>query len=131
MGSIAVGFEGSGTVARIAKTDSSEKFESRIRSDSTAFGCRGLAMPATCWYSYTIFGNSARILRIGRASMSGDGLRKLRFGPFELSRDQRELRRDGLVLPVGGRALDILIYLVARPGEVVKKKSSLITRGPM
>jgi predicted ATPase/DNA-binding winged helix-turn-helix (wHTH) protein len=54
--------------------------------------------------------------------MSGDGFRKLRFGPFELSRDQRELQREGAVLPLGGRALDILIYLVEHPGEVVTKK---------
>jgi DNA-binding winged helix-turn-helix (wHTH) protein len=37
--------------------------------------------------------------------------RKLRFGPFELSIGERVLRRDGVVLPLGGRALDILIYL--------------------
>jgi predicted ATPase/DNA-binding winged helix-turn-helix (wHTH) protein len=48
--------------------------------------------------------------------------RKLRFDPFELSLDQRELRRAGAVLPLGQRALDILIYLVERPGEVVTKK---------
>jgi DNA-binding response OmpR family regulator len=46
----------------------------------------------------------------------------LGFGPFELSRCQRELRRGGAVLPLGGRALDILIYLVERPGEVVTKQ---------
>jgi DNA-binding winged helix-turn-helix (wHTH) protein len=44
------------------------------------------------------------------------------FGPFELSSGERILRRDGLVLPLGGRAFDILIYLVKRPGEVVTKK---------
>jgi predicted ATPase/DNA-binding winged helix-turn-helix (wHTH) protein len=44
------------------------------------------------------------------------------FGPFELSSGERILRRDGLVLPLGGRALDILIYLVGRPGEVVTKE---------
>jgi predicted ATPase/DNA-binding winged helix-turn-helix (wHTH) protein len=54
--------------------------------------------------------------------MSGDGLRKLQFGPFELSHDQRELRRENEVLPLGGRALDLLYYLVKRPGEVVTKK---------
>jgi predicted ATPase/DNA-binding winged helix-turn-helix (wHTH) protein len=48
--------------------------------------------------------------------------RDLRFGPFELLSGERILRRDGLVLPLGGRALDILIYLVERPGEVVTKK---------
>src|SRR5712675_1845109 len=48
--------------------------------------------------------------------------RNLRFGPFELSRRERALRRDGVMLPLGGRALDILIYLAERPGEVVAKR---------
>src|SRR5467141_163975 len=48
--------------------------------------------------------------------------RKLRFGPFELSSRDRGLRRDGVVLPLGGRALDILIYLAERPGEVIAKQ---------
>src|SRR6201991_2171101 len=48
--------------------------------------------------------------------------RKLRFGPFELSIGERILRHDGQVLPLGGRALDILIYLVDRPGEVIAKQ---------
>jgi predicted ATPase/DNA-binding winged helix-turn-helix (wHTH) protein len=48
--------------------------------------------------------------------------RKLRFGPFELSIGERTLRRDGQVLPLGGRALDILIYLADRPGEVIAKQ---------
>src|SRR5438132_9968037 len=47
---------------------------------------------------------------------------KLRFGPFELSIGERALRRDGQVLPLGGRALDILIYLADRPGEVIAKQ---------
>jgi DNA-binding winged helix-turn-helix (wHTH) protein len=48
--------------------------------------------------------------------------RKLRFGPFELSIGERVLRRDGRVLPLGDRALDILIYLADRSGEVVAKQ---------
>src|SRR2546428_5569605 len=48
--------------------------------------------------------------------------RKLRFGPIELSIGERALRRAGDVLPLGGRALDILIYLAERPGEVVAKQ---------
>src|SRR5258705_9864889 len=47
---------------------------------------------------------------------------KLRFGPFELSRGERVLRRDGQVLLLGGRALDILSYLADRPGEVIAKQ---------
>jgi DNA-binding winged helix-turn-helix (wHTH) protein len=45
--------------------------------------------------------------------------RKLRFGPFELSKMERVLRRDGVVIPLGARALDILIALINRAGEVV------------
>src|SRR5712671_1963385 len=48
--------------------------------------------------------------------------RKLRFGPFDLSIGERVLRRDGQVLPLGERALDILNYLVERPGEVIAKQ---------
>ena len=48
--------------------------------------------------------------------------RKLRFGPFELSIGERVLRRDDQVLPLGDRALDILIYLAERSGEVIAKQ---------
>jgi len=48
--------------------------------------------------------------------------RKLRFDPFELSICERVLRRDGQVVPLGGRAFDILIYLADRPGQVVAKQ---------
>ncbi|MEH2471802.1 putative ATPase/DNA-binding winged helix-turn-helix (wHTH) protein [Nitrobacteraceae bacterium AZCC 2161] len=48
--------------------------------------------------------------------------RKLRFGPFELSIGERVLRRDDQALPLGSRALDILSYLVERPGEVIAKQ---------
>ena len=47
---------------------------------------------------------------------------KFRFGPFELDSRARTLRRDGMVLPLGSRALDLLVYLANRPGEVIKKK---------
>jgi predicted ATPase/DNA-binding winged helix-turn-helix (wHTH) protein len=50
---------------------------------------------------------------------------KLRFGPFELSVGERVLRRDGAVLPLGSRALDILIYLSGHPGEVISKQKLL------
>jgi predicted ATPase/DNA-binding winged helix-turn-helix (wHTH) protein len=48
--------------------------------------------------------------------------RNLQFGPFELSSRERVLRRDGVALPLGSRALDILIYLAERPGEVIAKQ---------
>ena len=52
-----------------------------------------------------------------------DGVHKtLQFGPFELSSRERVLRRDGAILPLGSRALDLLIYLAERPGEVIAKQ---------
>ena len=54
--------------------------------------------------------------------MRAVGHRKLGFDPFELSIGQRVLRRDGEVLPLGSRALDILSYLAERPGEVIAKQ---------
>jgi predicted ATPase/DNA-binding winged helix-turn-helix (wHTH) protein len=55
--------------------------------------------------------------------MSGTAVyRKLKFGPFELSIGERVLRRDDQALALGGRALDILIYLADRPGEVIAKQ---------
>ena len=47
---------------------------------------------------------------------------KLKFGPFELSSRERVLRHAGVVLPLGRKSLDILIYLAERPGEVVADK---------
>jgi len=47
------------------------------------------------------------------------------IGPFELSSRARVLRRDGVILPLGGRAFDILIYLAERPGEVIAKQELL------
>jgi predicted ATPase/DNA-binding winged helix-turn-helix (wHTH) protein len=47
---------------------------------------------------------------------------KLKFDPFELSIGERLLRREGVVLPLGSRALDLLIYLAERPGEVITKQ---------
>ncbi len=49
-------------------------------------------------------------------------MEKLKFGPFELSIGERLLRREGVGLRLGGRALDLLIYLAERPGEVIAKQ---------
>src|SRR6202158_3784643 len=57
-----------------------------------------------------------------RAMVDDDAQGNLQFGPFELSSRERVLRRDGIVLPLGSRALDILIYLAERPGEVIAKQ---------
>jgi predicted ATPase/DNA-binding winged helix-turn-helix (wHTH) protein len=57
-----------------------------------------------------------------RAMVDDEAQGNLQFGPFELSSKERVLRREGEVLPLGSRALDILIYLAGRPGEVVAKQ---------
>jgi DNA-binding winged helix-turn-helix (wHTH) protein len=58
--------------------------------------------------------------------MSCDGVYgSLKFGLFELSSRERVLRREGLQIPLGNRALDILAYLAERPGEVIPKKELL------
>src|SRR5260221_1974293 len=72
--------------------------------------------------SWTSEHDSTRIRLVQLRTMSGRGFHKLKFGPFDLSTDQRELRRDGVVLPLGSRALEILIYLAERPGQVIAKK---------
>jgi DNA-binding winged helix-turn-helix (wHTH) protein len=61
-------------------------------------------------------------LMLGFEAMSGPAHGKLKFGPFELSIGERLLRRGGVVLPLGGRALDVLIYLAGRPGELITKQ---------
>ena len=49
------------------------------------------------------------------------------FGPFQLLPPQRLLLNAGRSIYLGGRALDILLVLVERPGEVVGKRE-LIAR---
>jgi DNA-binding winged helix-turn-helix (wHTH) protein len=44
------------------------------------------------------------------------------FGPFRLSVTERNLKKGGVPVRLGRRALDILIALVERPAEVVTKK---------
>jgi predicted ATPase/DNA-binding winged helix-turn-helix (wHTH) protein len=43
------------------------------------------------------------------------------FGPFELSISERSLKKAGEVVPVGGRAFDILTALIDKAGEVVSR----------
>lgn len=45
----------------------------------------------------------------------------LSFGPFTLAPSLRRLTRDGVALRLGSRALDVLIALIGRAGEVVSK----------
>src|SRR3979490_1153770 len=57
---------------------------------------------------------------------SRDAIR-LRFGPVELNVAERSLRKANQVIPLGGRAYDILIALLENAGEVVGK-AELIAR---
>src|SRR6201991_4908108 len=52
---------------------------------------------------------------------------RLRFGPFELNVAERSLKKANQAIPLGGRAYDILIALLANAGEVVAK-SELIAK---
>jgi predicted ATPase/DNA-binding winged helix-turn-helix (wHTH) protein len=52
-----------------------------------------------------------------------DRLGHISFGPFILRSRERELERDGSVVRIGSRALDILIALVERAGEVVAHRA--------
>src|SRR5277367_4119504 len=45
----------------------------------------------------------------------------LTFGPFRLLPAERRLEKDGRPLRIGSRALDLLVVLVERAGEVVPK----------
>jgi DNA-binding winged helix-turn-helix (wHTH) protein len=45
------------------------------------------------------------------------------FGPFELDRAGRRVWRDGRVLPLRERAVEVLLALLERPGEVVDKRA--------
>src|SRR5260221_13605044 len=52
---------------------------------------------------------------------------RLRFGPFELNLAERTLKKANQVIPLGGRAYDILMVLLENAGEVVGK-AELIAR---
>jgi predicted ATPase/DNA-binding winged helix-turn-helix (wHTH) protein len=67
-------------------------------------------------------GNSCWSNKVGSPSVI-----RLRFGPFELNVAERSLRRANQIIPLGGRAYDILIALLEKAGEVVPK-AELIAR---
>ena len=50
---------------------------------------------------------------------------EIAFGPFRLSFGRRELLKDGVVVPLGSRAFDLLAALVRRSGNVVSKDELL------
>lgn len=52
------------------------------------------------------------------------------FGPYRLFAAERRLEKDGAVVPVGSRALDILIALVERAGDVVGNRELMARAWP-
>jgi predicted ATPase/DNA-binding winged helix-turn-helix (wHTH) protein len=74
---------------------------------------------------------SARARRQGTEEVKSDvatrASRSFAFGPFLLVPERQLLLRDDQPVRIGGRALDLLIALVARPGELVSK-SELIAQ---
>src|ERR1700733_3580038 len=50
------------------------------------------------------------------------GLDRVAFGPFVLCPRKRQLAREGVPVRVGGRALDILLALVERAGQIVSHR---------
>jgi predicted ATPase/DNA-binding winged helix-turn-helix (wHTH) protein len=55
---------------------------------------------------------------------------RLRFGPFELNVAERSLKKANQVVPLGGRAYDILIALLENAGEVVGKAELIAKAWP-
>ena len=49
----------------------------------------------------------------------------IRFASFQLFPAKRELTRDGVPVPPGGRAMDLLLHLTAQAGNVVSKTALL------
>src|ERR1700732_3089561 len=116
--------EGSGThrwlQASRSRSPRADPFWAKLRADS-----RGKLMSirnARLGFARMIEHPRQHTKSMPRAMADDDVHRNLQFGPFELSSRERVLRRDGVVLPLGGRALDILLYLTERPGEVVAKQ---------
>jgi predicted ATPase/DNA-binding winged helix-turn-helix (wHTH) protein len=65
------------------------------------------------------------VLQIGSPSTI-----RLRFGPFELNVVERSLKKANQVVPLGGRAYDILIALLENPGEVIAKADLIAKAWP-
>src|SRR5712671_6707546 len=55
---------------------------------------------------------------------------RLRFGPFELNAAERSLKKANQVIPLGGRAYDILTALLENAGEVVAKADLIAKAWP-
>ena len=52
-----------------------------------------------------------------------NGGKVLSFGPFELSIGSRLLTNGTTIVPLGARAMDLLIVLVAPPNKIVRRRT--------
>lgn len=50
---------------------------------------------------------------------------EIRFGPFRVFPGRRLLERQGTPVAIGGRALDLLVALLSRPGQILSKRELL------
>ena len=64
----------------------------------------------------------ALVTREKRAKAAGQALSEIAFGPFRLLPTQFLLLEGDKSVPLGSRALEILIALLERPGELVTKQ---------
>ena len=62
------------------------------------------------------------VRRAAAPSVAQTGGDSVAFGPFRLWPAARRLEKAGRSVSLGGRALDILVTLIERPGEVVSKQ---------
>jgi predicted ATPase/DNA-binding winged helix-turn-helix (wHTH) protein len=62
--------------------------------------------------------------------MGSPSATRVLFGPFELSAAERSLKKAGEVVPLGGRAFDVLAALVDKAGEVVSKDELIAKAWP-
>jgi DNA-binding winged helix-turn-helix (wHTH) protein len=69
------------------------------------------------------------VVRTMRAQFEGRP-RSFAFGPFVLQPERQLLLKDGEPVRIGGRALDILIALVERPGVLISKQELLARAWP-
>jgi len=62
--------------------------------------------------------------------MSLMNMREYHFGEFQLKLRSRSLERDGVPVPLGSKAFELLAYLAMHPGEVVTKEALLKAAWP-
>ena len=65
-----------------------------------------------------------------RQETSWPDRRSLCFGPFRLGIHERLLTRDGVEVEIGGRTLEVLIALIAKPGAIMSKDELIATAWP-